>query len=337
MPPEKSSVRAEIVTDGALWDRFVNASPYGELFHMWDQIHIAEKYSRFRLFPYGFFQGNELVCVLPLYFMKRYGLRMVQSPPPRLKMLYQGFVMGQDYDRLGEQDRLCQLEDVVGAISKVVKKLRPNYTSIIAPPGFSDIRPFTWAGYSNKVTYEYCMDMRTPIEELWNNVSKDCRYNIKTMKDKGLEIRDGGNVEEVINIMMNIIEPDHRPSFPPQIIPYVNEMWEKYPDNLKVFFLYDGDEVLGSSIDIGFKDKYLFWIGGAKKGYSEFFNWETLMRARNGGYRWLRNLDADTRRLTLFKSKFNFGLETELNVYKQDAIVQMALWSYSYLRRLSIV
>ncbi len=50
-----------------LWDRLVEESPYGMLFHRWKFLQILEKYSGFRLYPFGVFRGDEPVCLFPCF------------------------------------------------------------------------------------------------------------------------------------------------------------------------------------------------------------------------------------------------------------------------------
>jgi len=73
---------AEIITDPALWDGFIEESPYGMLFHRWDFLKIIEKHSGYTLYPYGVYRGKELACLFPLYYRREKGMKMVFSPPP---------------------------------------------------------------------------------------------------------------------------------------------------------------------------------------------------------------------------------------------------------------
>lgn len=47
-----------MINDKDLWDRFVDESPYGLLFHKWDFLHIIEKHTGYQLLPYGVYKGN---------------------------------------------------------------------------------------------------------------------------------------------------------------------------------------------------------------------------------------------------------------------------------------
>ena len=46
-----------IIDDSELWDRTVDQSPYGLLFHKWDFLKIAEKHTGWKLLPYGVYKG----------------------------------------------------------------------------------------------------------------------------------------------------------------------------------------------------------------------------------------------------------------------------------------
>jgi hypothetical protein len=80
----------ELLDDKKLWDQFVEKSPQGTLFHMWDFLEIVEKHSRFQLLPYAIFSGNELRCIFPFFITRRMGLTVMYSPPPDSQIPYLG-------------------------------------------------------------------------------------------------------------------------------------------------------------------------------------------------------------------------------------------------------
>jgi hypothetical protein len=49
---DKNRFEARVIWDRELWDGFVDASPYGTLFHKWGFLRIVEKHTGYKLFLY---------------------------------------------------------------------------------------------------------------------------------------------------------------------------------------------------------------------------------------------------------------------------------------------
>ena len=152
----------ELIGDRALWDDFVEKSPYGLLFHKWDFLKIMEKHTNYQLLPYGIYRGNELICIFPLFFRYYNGFKMVFSPPPLTSVPYLGPVVSPVYDTLRQKRKEIYCNAIGDDIDQEIKKLMPNYTSIITAPEFIDMRPFKWNGYCVDTHYTYVIDLTNP-------------------------------------------------------------------------------------------------------------------------------------------------------------------------------
>ena len=89
-----------IIEDESLWDRFVDESPYGLLFHRYRFLRIAEKYNSGKLLPYGIYKGSELVGIIPLFVKRINGIKLVYSPPQSSisYIPYMGFIATSKYN-----------------------------------------------------------------------------------------------------------------------------------------------------------------------------------------------------------------------------------------------
>ena len=166
-----------IIDDKALWDDFIEKSPYSLLFHRWDFLNIMEKYSGMQLLPYGIYKGNELICLFPLYFKRANGLKIVYSPPMQVLLYvpHLGFVMSQKFATLKQKKKEGYLDIVVTEMGEEIAKLGPNYISISTSPGLDDMRPFAWGGYALKPQYGYVINLEDSLDDLWNGLEKNLR------------------------------------------------------------------------------------------------------------------------------------------------------------------
>jgi hypothetical protein len=189
------------LTDKGLWDKFVDDSPYGLVFHKWDALKIMEKYSGYRLHTFGIYKGNELICIIPLFHKKQMGMKSVFSPPPRMGVPYLGFVMSGLYEGVKQRRRESYLGTAIDDIHGEIKKLAPNYVSILTVPGFNDIRPFKWNGYDVDVKYTYTINLEQDLETIWKGFDDNCKKSIKQSADYDFTMKedtDAGKFHELM-------------------------------------------------------------------------------------------------------------------------------------------
>jgi hypothetical protein len=72
-----------LIQDQTSWDQFIDNSPHGLLFHKWNFLKTIELHSGYELLPYGINKGESLICVIPLFYKKIMGLKLLFSPPPQ--------------------------------------------------------------------------------------------------------------------------------------------------------------------------------------------------------------------------------------------------------------
>ena len=323
-----------LIDDKALWDRTVDESPGGSIFHKWDLLHIVEKYSGYKLFPYGVYRGAELTCVFPAFFRVYRGLRLVFSPPPQTLLPYLGMVMAGTYYELRQKRKETYLTEAIREISDDLKKLSPNYVNIMTGPQLEDVRPFMWHRYEAGASYEYAIDLKRPLEDIWAGFDSTCKKNIKRCEKLGLEMRQVNDASAFYQIMgEKFSEKGHRTLYQGGDATYLKEILDAYPDHIKMYFLYDGEEVAGVHTIGEYKGKCTLWLGSASGHYNEYMLWELIKLERSRGMGLFEIPDANTERVLPFKSKFNPSLELGFLVRKKDAIGAIAEWAFANVVR----
>lgn len=324
----------ELVKDSQIWDNFVDQSPYGLLFHKWNFLKIVEKYTNFKMLPYGIYKREKLICIFPVFFKKYKGLKMIYSPPPYTSIPQLGFVMHQEFDILKQNKKDNYLNIVVEEFNKEIDKISPNYIYISLVSNFFDIRPFQWGNYIANIYFSHVIDLDISLDELWNGLDKDLRNEIKKAGSAGLKLLKSEDVfifcelvntrykEQGLNLSINKN--------------YLEELLRTYPDCLELYYLYDGDgNNVGNQINYRYKDTSMVWMGGIKtqalrnlKIYTnEYMIWESIKKAKNDGYKKF-DWGGGTKTISQFKSKFNPTLETNFTLYKRDNLGKLAEWIY---------
>lgn len=319
----------EIIQDKDLWDKFVDESPYGTIFHKWEFLKILEKYSGYRLLTYGVYNGNQLICVFPLYFRAYRGLKLVFSPPPSINMPYLGFLMGPMYDSVKQKRKESYLEEMVREISAEIEKLSTNYVSAITVPGFQDIRPFKWHDYATDVRFDYIIDLERPLDDIWAGFDATCKKNIKSSGRLPMEIKESSDTETFYRIMGERLSQKGQSSvYLTQDPGFLRDLMAAYPDNVKMYFMYNAGEIVGVQVVCLYKEKFTLWLGSASGHFNEYLMWELLKKVKAEGYKEYEIPDANTQRLSPFKSKFNPSLEIDYSITKMDRLGKMAEWAF---------
>ena len=327
----------EIINDKALWDRFIEESPYGMLFHRWDFLKIVEKHTGYDLHMYGIYDGEELIGVFPIFYKKTKGVKLIYSPPQGTLAYvpYMGLVMGPAYDCFDQRKKESCIATVWGDIGRSLKKLSPNFTSMTLVRQMNDIRPYEWDGYDVEILYTYLTDLQRPLEAIWESLDKDCKNNIRKAEKLGVYIRQTTDVDTFFNNMSECLKGQGNTFFQRQSPAYLKELLAAFPDNLVMTFACLDDRVLGLKIDCLYKELFMGWCGGARMDHeinaNEFFEWETIKTAKASGYKFYENWGGDMRRLNLFKSKFNPTLVPYYSVRKMDAVGKLSDWGYGMI------
>lgn len=324
----------ELIGNKKIWDDFVDESPYAALPHKWDFLKITEKHSGYKLNAYGFYKGDELLGVYPLFYKRIMGLKMIYSPPPNIATLYLGFLVSKEYDKLKQSKKETFLNSFLGDIETEIKKYSPDYTQIFAVPNFLDMRFFKWNDYSVVPMYTYVVSLNRPLEEIWNNFHRETKRCIKLADSSGLELR----IDDDISILHGRQERRYSEiaaNFSMDA-DYLKELFKAYPDNIKVYYVYnDKGEVVSGLTSQEYNGRFMMWMGIAKavEHANEFLIWRLIEKAKSEGLKKFEIVGADGIRLNHFKSRFSPSLEVCGRIYKKSMRGKIAGWTYVNIYR----
>lgn len=330
---------AELIGDRGLWDKFIDRSKNGTLFHKWDFLKIQQKYTGYKFLPYGIFHGDTLISVIPLFYNGSYGLKLVYSPPPSsiVYVPYLGFVTSPEMEELKQHEREKCWNYIAEQLGSEMAKISPNYATIGLTPGIGDVRPFIWNGYEVDLKYTYMVDLEKPLEKVWEGFEKECKRCIKCASGYPLEIKRAYDARTFNEAMRSGLKKVGKTFYHRQGPEYLKEVLQAFPDNVKMYFLYNGDEVIGIIVMCGFNGNCIAWMGNTvfSKGLSanEYMLWEMVKIAKQEGYSTFENCGADEKRLNLAKTVFNPSLTPYYYLLKKDAIYKTAKYSTSKIEK----
>lgn len=321
-----------MINDKALWDKFVDESPYGLLFHKWDFLHIIEKHTGCQLLTYGIYKGNLLIAVFPLFYKKIMGLKTLFSPPPMSSVPYLGFVMYRDYDNFRRDRKEEYLSIVADDINSEIENLSPNYVFISLDKSNFDPRPFIWRGYDQNTHYTYVIDLNRGLDDIWNSFSSVLRNKIKKGRKLELEILPDRNASIVYSMMK---ERYREKGMNSAILSsqYLQDLLESFPEELKCYSVYvkGSEKPLQTNLIYNYK-RCILWIGGVSSGkligVNDYFVWEMINKAKAAGFGELEYLGANVKNLCKNRCAYNPALEMSFSLCKKDMCGNWGEWLY---------
>jgi len=314
-----------------VWDEIVDNSQNGTICHKWEWLGIMCKHSKAkqagkssgcRLYPLMGFVDDEAVAILPVFYYKTaFGLAF--SPPVGVGITRLGPVL-KNYGNQRQRKKERILEDFIKSANRFIcTELKPSAINIKTSPGFDDPRPFIWSGYEVGPLFDYIFDLTLGEENLFSGIDKKTRQNINRGGRSGLKFSEGGkkDIEFIWETATNrYAEQDIDFSV---TLEYLQDLYEKFPQNLKVFTVKEDGRIVNGSLDICYKDRVSLWIGNTKientnPTANDFLNWEIIRWACRNGYRSCENIWANDERLCAYKSKFNPVLSPYFSVEKNS-------------------
>jgi len=332
----------ELINDRDTWDAFVDASPYGLLFHKWDYIAITAQHTGYRLLPYAVYRGNEPVCLAPLYFRSTHGVKTLFSPPPMQAVIpYQGLIPSGEFDTLKQSKREGLMDLIVSDLSAEIDAISPHYLSLTLVPGLVDVRQFLWRGYTAKVRYTYTIDLAQPVEAIWGGFHSKLRSKLRKAEEAGMDLVRSRDISMLYtSIAERFSQPDM--NIPMISRRYFEDLFRAYPDHLAAYYLYDREGALAGTVATQEYKRFLFWMGAPRiespHAGNEYLQWLLIQRAKAEGYPAFENMGANNRDLAFFKSRFNPDLVMYFEVEKKDILGSLSGWAYlTFVKRMLIL
>jgi lipid II:glycine glycyltransferase (peptidoglycan interpeptide bridge formation enzyme) len=296
--------------DSTTWNNIIDNSINGTLYHSWEWLKIAEKHSETKLFPLVYFDGKDEkpFGAIPLFYMKKWGLRFIFCPPPRTSITLGPVFVDKAYSQ--HKLELAYI-DFYTQVEKFIESLHPVYTFILTSPGLLDVRPFSWGHYDVTPFYTYMLDLRTGTETVWNNLSRSLKEHVKRAARQGISVEESRDIDDINKLYYALKEryAQQRINLP-LTLDYLRDLYHQFhPSGLKVYQAMHEGKIASSAIGVMYKDTAISWQGGYRNGngnseVNELLAWESISRASQNGYKSFEIEGANSQHLCDFKSRF---------------------------------
>ena len=313
-----------------LWDNYIRNSECGTIFHKIEWLQAAADHSKMRLIPIAVRKGDTTVCLFPLFVKKKYGLRILLSPPNRCAISYLGPVMNiQSRNNYNYEWTYINIIDEI--IQFAEKQIGFDYFRIIHVPEMQDMRPYIWKGFAVQPKYTYKFNLFDGNEKIFNNFHTTAKNKTKlAMKNNEISIsRDRMQAYTILSLA-------ERRSYDQKIkfrisTDYFNKLMDTSISNNfeSTAIIHEGRTIVGS-IDLLDKNNVYAWIASMSKedyvpGGGELSLWERIKDYHNRGYKTFDMVDANIRRLCKHKSRYGASLVNYYYTYKTSIKGNIAL------------
>lgn len=302
-------LKVERVEDISLWDSFVSSSPQGTVFSTSRWLNAASVAQGGEPIIVGVWKDGKLAAGVSYVSIARGPFKKATTPvmTPYGGIIYRS-APGKRSSEAGSFNMTC-----AGHIIEYLSE-RYNHVFLVHAPGFQDLRPFTWAGWTDKVQYTYVMDI-TDTEKLWGLLERRVRTVIRNAESS---LTLGGPIDTAqFAGLYERIYSDRR-----QPLPYSSEIVAAFVDEIiqsdmaEMRTVRDGDGNVISAMILVYPESssesdegcVYSWISGSIPGentagaFSLLF-WDAVKR-HSGTHERLDMVGANISSIAFFKKGF---------------------------------
>jgi hypothetical protein len=285
------------------WDEFVNESPQGTIFHTTNWLVTASKVLNENLNIYGFFEGDNLVGGCALFSRKIKGL-LSKATSSCLMTPYFGLIWKEiNHNKVRKEERLQR--ECLTKFANILDEYKCDYIDIINPPGFIDLRPFTWNGWNSEIKYTYYLNT--------DNIKKstDARRSIKKAIKNEIVIDKSDDINEYYELFKETFSRQNLE--PPASKELIKSIYHKLSSNnqaeLWTARTSDGELAAAEIFVIDSKTPHRWTAATStelrKTGAYSLLLDEVFTNYKNKGYETINLMAANTPQLTEFITSFN--------------------------------
>lgn len=324
--------------DSEEWDKIVENSPHGTIFHTWKWLKLVEKHTKTKFYPLIALNGNTVFGIFPFFYKESF-FNSLFSPPPHTGVPYLGPVII-DYEKMAQYNKESRSIEFQTKIDEFISShIKPKYIYVAPTPFLIDSRPFKWAGYKTEERYCYSVDLCEGLDCVWERIKKETRQDIRRAERSGVSVEVGCKEELEVVYNLNVKRYEDQ-----GLVETLNKdllfgIYDSYPENIKIIVAKYKEDIVGGIIDIWYKDRVLSWVGNTKtnlKGVhvNDKINWECIKMAYENGFKIYETIGAaSNQRLYKFSNKYNPNLSVYFTAKKYSSFISKFA-EYSYINLL---
>ena len=299
------------------WNRIVEESPNGLIFHLSDWLDILESTQRIRLIRYGLYSdqdGNELVGVFPV-FVGHYGpIRVAGSP-----------LIVEDTPYMGPVCADHLLIDALRATQVAVRKEASYFRALLhCTLSEVDCSQLQSEGFVCITKHTHKLDLTKGIESVWKNMEGRCRTSVRKAEKAEIAVTKVSGLPEGFVALSSyyrlVDDVYHRQKRqPPNPLELFRRLWEKLylKGMLSLFMARLHGRDIGGILLAHYKGRVYYLDGASDRQFAahcatNLLLWKAIQWSNAEGYREFDFVGSDIPRLSNFKASFGGELTSYL-------------------------
>lgn len=320
----KIEVRLLTKTEYDQWDRLVEQSPWGTIFHSSKWITTSAKSLHLEYVIIGVFKDSHLIggCsffIKKIFLFFKFGYTDIPLTP------LGGFVISIPESTKVSQNEKRMLE-IFSLIFNKIQNLNLTYIKVTSSPAIIDIRPFKFQYWKEEVNYAYVLDLN---KDILSSVTYNIRRNIIKAHKTGINVEREFNPDIFWKLIQMTYDKQNM-EIPFQKEHFYNLMDMLIQNNLgemwiaknplgdaasAVFIIYDSHMAYG-------------WVGANDPRYIDtgivsLLLFEIFKDLQRRGFQKINLWAGNTPHLTNFYSRFNPQLIPYYSVQKSRGVVHI--------------
>ena len=294
------------------WDRYVDRSPQGGVFHQLSALRAQAEYAGADLRPLVGYKGQEPVGIFPIFELRKGPIPLAFSPPPDLRISYLGpGLLNMDKMKRRKAERRHR-RFVDGCLEWVENEIGPWYAHVRTVADYPDLRPFLWDDCDVTPNYTYLVDLTLEEDDLLMTFSRDARSNVTGDYDTEYAIEIGGRegVRDIVRQVRARYESQDETFGVPT--DFVLDLYDALPDEqVRPHVLSVDGEFVGGILALHFGDTVARWQGGVRTDadvdlpINDLLDFAVMRDGMEADLSWYDLVGADNPRINRYKSKFN--------------------------------
>lgn len=316
------------------WDLFVASVPGGSFLMSTEWIGAVARTIYGEMKIWGVYRGDELVA----------GTGLISLRPLSITKLLRSVPLT-PYTSIAIKPRNSGKEAKNGSyrlaiLDLIARTLREeaDAVEIVGHPGLTDIRPFSWRGWTDTVLYTYILDISDPTR-IWNRlVDPTIRSNVRKCRESGIEILRGTDARALYDMQFQSLDkqglsmPADRTSF--------YELCQVLKDNgrFEVYVAQAGpDTVCAYGVVKDYNARVQGFFGGTrpdhlKSGVAAYTLWTIIDQMAHEGYVRYDLAGANMPSIAAFKSQFGGVLTPYFSVHTKNSKARVLDWCWQKAR-----
>jgi hypothetical protein len=302
------TIKVRILNDKEypLWDKLVELSPSGTIFHTSQWLVSAGRESHVKTELFGAFLHDRLIggCAIHSHNF----VVFFTSASTTLPLTPYGGVIIQPY----ESSKIREIEGYEGSIIRAllsgIQKEYPYFLTLTMSPQVIDVRPYTWQGWNESISYCYIFSLSGNIAE---SVSKKVRWSVNKAKKSGIVAKQKWDKDIYWDLTLKTYRKQEKlPPFSQDLLFSLIDIIQKNQWGEMWIAETPSGEIAAAEIVIWDHLMAYRWSAASHDQYKDtgatsFLLFEIITYLQENGFKKFNMMAANTPHLTKFISSFN--------------------------------